>query len=161
MNRVVGVHVTATSLVAAPRALGRDVRSNNWVEKYLSYNKIGNLISFSSTPQVTPSPHPRYSDLPLATKHKLRFWIWCGHPVSFHKHILRLKPCYGLTAHPPLAPTCPIWALITATLCRCRLTSCPTSTQSWMALRGQDQGWVTLCIWAKRQSHAGYGPKPE
>jgi len=36
---------------------GHDFGSGNLVEKYLSYNKIGNLVSFSSTPQITPS-HP-------------------------------------------------------------------------------------------------------
>lgn len=92
---------------------GHGLGSGNLVEKYLSYNKIGNLVSFSSIPQITPSHPPRYNNLPFAMKHNLRdFYIW------LFRHLILKKSAYFQTkategtrwqsgGRPPLGPKCP------------------------------------------------------
>lgn len=84
---------------------GHGLGSGNLVEKYLSYNKIGNLVSFSSIPQITPSHPPRYNNLPFAMKHNLRdFYIWLfRHLILKNQHISRPKPLRAPAGSPVVA----------------------------------------------------------
>lgn len=82
------------------------------MEKYLSYNKIGNLISFSSTPQITPSHPPRYNNLPFAMKHNLRDFYIVVQASQIKKSAYSQTEAtegthWQFSGCPPLGPKCP------------------------------------------------------